>query len=124
MEEIVNDVDFKDWVILLKKDGTRPYLQITFLDNCVTTGGVMEQHCRKWNLSYHRGKNEIGTTAFKAVMAAMEHEVREHLTYKNRAVFNPHFDMEHLIKLIDQGALDTRKPKQENKNEQLNNRYR
>lgn len=49
-------------------------------------------------------KNEIVTTAFKAVMTAMEHEVRENFRYRGASIFNPHMDPDKLVDFVSDDA--------------------
>lgn len=65
---------------------------------CQDTGGIKEQAGRKWRLSKHMTDSEIVQTAFLAVRTAQEHELREQFKYKGYAIFNPHFDLDHLVK--------------------------
>jgi hypothetical protein len=48
--------------------------------------------------------NEIVTTAFKAVMTAMEHEVRESFKYRDVAIYNPHLDPDSLVDFVKNPA--------------------
>lgn len=76
------------------------YLQIfelEALDN--VTGGKTDWYGRKWLLSEHMTEAEIVQTVFKAVMTAVEHEVRETFLYKGQSVFDPHYDLERLVEL-------------------------
>ena len=109
IKKIIEDVNFKDWQIYVNKShDSRMYLQIIFTAPCVTTKEMLEQKCRKWWLSPYMTETEIVGTAYKAVVAAMDHEVREHFTYKNRTIYNPHFEVNDLIKLSDKVKLDAR----------------
>ena len=58
------------------------YLQVQFMGEDVETGKVELQKCRKWVLSYHMTETEIVNTAFKAIQAAEDHEIREFFRYK------------------------------------------
>lgn len=98
--EILADVQYLDWVFFVGADGPRLYLQVTFdMDGSHWTG-------RKWLLSSHMTKSEIVQTAFKAVMTAVEHEVRESFTYRAAAIFGPHYDVDALLSICD--ARDVR----------------
>jgi hypothetical protein len=59
-------------------------------------------------LSTFMTKSELVQTAFKAVMTASEHEIRETFTYKGRRIFGPHFDVEALWSIA--GKVDVRAP--------------
>lgn len=64
---------------------------------------------RWWRLSEHMTDSEIVGTAFKAVVTALEHEARENFLYKGHAVYDPHLDVEELVKLrASKGCLDVR----------------
>lgn len=52
--------------------------------------------------------SELVQTALKAVLTAVEHEVREQFLYRGRAIFNPHCDVEELVALCERRALDVR----------------
>lgn len=108
IKAILNQCHFKDWDIVVRLDDSRPYLQVQFDDACAVTGAFERQYCRKWMLSYHMTDSEIVTTAYKAVMAAIEHEVREHFTFQNQRIFNPHFDVYALVQLSKDKAISKR----------------
>lgn len=61
-------------------------------------------------LSPYMCPNEIVTTAFKAVMTAMEHEVRESFRYKDVAIFNPHLDPDALVDFVKNRANIQERP--------------
>lgn len=99
MQALIDLIEYKDWEIrVLEREGT-PYLQVTFQGEDLVTGEVAEQRGRKWMLSPWMTKSEVVQTAFKAVLAAEEHEAREAFRYKGRTVFGPHFDVEALADL-------------------------
>lgn len=97
--EILKEVVFSDWVFHLGLDDDRPWLQVRFNSVDSITGAHERQHGRKWLLSPFMTKSELVQTAFKAVMTATEHEVRETFTYKGRRIFGPHFDVDALWKV-------------------------
>jgi hypothetical protein len=66
---------------------------------------------RKWFLSQHMTRSEIVQTAFKAVITAMEHEVREGFTFRGEPIYGPHWDVELLAEMLalrGQNVLDVR----------------
>ena len=75
-------------------------LQIKFMDRDVVSGKMEMQSCRKWYLSAHSTTSEIVRTAWKAVLAAEEHEAAEKFTYKGVQVENPHLDVDDKARLI------------------------
>jgi hypothetical protein len=85
------------------------YLQISCADACNETGDQIVWKSRKWLLSEHMTDGEIVQTAFKATLAAIEHETRERFTYRDVSVFDPHYDIEKLVELRQSaGALKGR----------------
>lgn len=49
----------------------------------------------RW-LSPHASRSDVVRTAFGAILAYNEHEVREFFRYRDRAIFNPHGDIDAL----------------------------
>jgi len=97
IRDVVNQIQYKDWEFYIGGSNQRPYLQIRFLAVDSENPGVLEwQHCRKWWLSRYMIPSEILRTAWKAVLAAEEHEAGERFTYKGVALFNPHADLDAL----------------------------
>lgn len=86
-------------------DGHIPtYLQASFMAPCaVEGGGLLLQRTRKWQLSAHMTPSELVQTALKCVLTSLEHEAREHFTYRGAAIFGPHFDVEQLVLLCSRG---------------------
>ncbi len=72
------------------------------------TGLSGTQRSRKWRLSEHMTRSEVVQTALKAVLTAVEHEAREKFLYRGRAIFGPHFDVDELARLCDDGIPDIR----------------
>lgn len=103
IREALSQLKYKDWEFLLAVD--EAWLQVRFVDNGIPWGG------RKWTLSRHMTKGEVVQTALKAVLAAEEHEAREKFLYRERAIFGPHYDVDRLVDLIDNGAQVARKEK-------------
>lgn len=59
-------------------------------------------------LSPNMTKSELVQTAMKAVLAAEEHEAREHFRYRGKCIFGPHIDVDGLLAVCDD--LDARIP--------------
>ena len=82
------------------------YLQATFIAPCNSSGGKpVEQTTRKWQLSAHMTPSELVQTALKCVLTSQEHEAREQFLYRGQPIFGPHFDVERLADLCEQGSL-------------------
>lgn len=107
------EVRYRDWDFNVRMDGTRCYLQIGFWEQDTQNPAATEkmyQQGRKWLLSPHMTKSEVIQTAFKAVMTAEEHEVRERFSYRDKNIFGPHFHVDALWDLCDKKRIDIRKP--------------
>lgn len=85
--DVLGDIKYKDWKLLIIGEHSN-YLQWTF----ETEEGT--QFCRKWLIPDGMSKSEIVSTAFKAALAAEEHEAREAFRYKGKKIFGPHFDVD------------------------------
>lgn len=110
MQDVVSRIKHPLFQFSVVQRGSDPYLQVSFLamDHMSQAEGIMKG--RKWLLSSHMTPSEIVQTALKAVLTAMEHEAREDFTYRSRAIFAPHFDVEQLVELVDSGHTDRRPP--------------
>ncbi|WP_162917629.1 hypothetical protein [Dongia deserti] len=97
------------WHLIVLDDGTI-YLQVEDTDaRCAVTGEPTAWRGRKWRLSYHMTETEIVCTAFKALQAALDHELREHFTYRGARVFDPHRSIALLVEIAGRAdALDAR----------------
>jgi len=101
---------FQPWVVDLRADNKRWYLQIRDPNGtCNTTGNPMPWSGRKWMLSLYMTDTEVVMTAFKAYMAAVEHEAREGFKYDGLTIFDPHINVEDLARLRRGCPLDGRR---------------
>lgn len=102
VDDVLERIKFDKWKFRTAFAGAMYdalYLQIAADEVCNVTGKPMMWTSRKWLLSKHMTDGEIVQTAFKAVMTAMEHEVREKFLYRGVSVFDPHYDIEKLVEL-------------------------
>lgn len=104
IKHVLSLIDYRDWSIdVVDTTGWGLLLRVRF-----AADGVI-QHGRKWKLSRFMTKSEIVQTAFKAILTAEEHEVRERFRYRGAAIFGPHFDVDKLVGLAATPvALDAR----------------
>lgn len=102
IQDVLAEINYKDWEINAHATDSEMYLQVHFMD------GGEPQSGRKWRLSVWMTRSEIVQTAFKAVLAAEEHEVREKFNYRGRNIFGPHFDVDALVALVDDKCYDVR----------------
>lgn len=98
-QEIVDRIHYRNWRLAIREDGSRLYLQVQFDAPCAATGHVLRQHGRKWMLSPHMTVTEVVRTAFKACLAAEEHECQENFRYRGVPIFSPHLDVELLAEM-------------------------
>jgi hypothetical protein len=97
IEQILAEVQYKDWAFHVRPLGESFYLQVGFVDfRCTRWTG------RKWLISKHACKSEVVQTALKAVLTAEEHEARERFLYKGQPIFGPHKDVDALLAIADQ----------------------
>lgn len=109
IRDVLSDVSFNDWEFHVKPFDTKGgpmmeklshhYMQIQFMAPDLTTGEPERQYCRKWSLSLHMTVSEVVYTAFKAVMAALEHEAREQFRFRGASCLGPHVDVEQMVEL-------------------------
>jgi hypothetical protein len=111
---IIDSIEYKDWQFVLGGNIERPFLQIQFhaKDNSELWPDEENhlQYCRKWQLSKHMCKSEVIRTAWKAVLAAEEHEAAEKFRYNGVDLFNPHLDLVKLAELRKIIGVDVRQP--------------
>lgn len=108
MRELVNDIEFSDWKFQICVDNGIPFLRVAFQEEDVSSGRMAEVHGRKWRLSYHMTRSEVVQTALKAVLTAMEHEVRETFMWRGQRIFGPHLDIDVLHAIAEN--VDVRAP--------------
>lgn len=99
IEAVLRDVAYRDWQFYVGERHGDLYLQVRFLGPDSESREIALQSGRKWLLSSHMTRSEIVRTALKAVLAAEEHEARERFTYRGRAVFGPHLDVDVLARM-------------------------
>jgi len=108
--DALDNIEYRDWDIEAGPIGLpdAEWLRVSFMAD------GEKQYGRKWRLSQHMTKSEIVQTAFKAILTAEEHEVREKFLYRGHAIFGPHLNVDALVG-FSQLALDARPKKKEEK---------
>lgn len=106
-----------DWILKVLPVDKHFFLQVWFVAPCIVTGEMKVHKGRKWLLSVHMTETELFNTAFKAIQAAEEHEMRERFLIDDTAVFNPHVDLNDLAARIVDGdiGIDVRPDHREEK---------
>jgi hypothetical protein len=103
-QELISRIKFKDWLFYLAQEDDRLWIQVRYLETDVDgnphdANDLELQQGRKWLISRHATPSEFVQTCFKAVLTSMEHQAREHFTYRGARVFGPHFDVDQLVAL-------------------------
>lgn len=103
MELIVEDCKYlgRTFEVSVSPTTQAIYLQAWYMEDDTVTGKLEKQHTRRWLLSPEMTKSEIVATAFKCVITSMEHQAREWFTYKGRAIYHPHHDVDKLLEICE-----------------------
>ena len=109
IENILNDIKYKNWEFLLIEENKILFLQVKFIEKCACGRNKdMIHYCRKWRISPNITKSELVQLAFLAIMTAEEHEIRENFKYKSAAIFAPHYDVDKLLEIYEAHHFDMR----------------
>lgn len=112
---IIKQLHYKNWTFHIEERKDCFVLQMRFMAyNPAKPNTDMEpQSGRKWFLSKHACKAEVVRTAFKAVLAAEEHEACEHFWYKGTAIHSPHLDPDAVARVYQNEAKPLNKRKRQ-----------
>lgn len=110
VRDILCNVRYPGMDFHVMTEGGRCYLRVHNPQGvCTVTSEDLPWNGRWWRLSPHMTPSEIVSTAFKAVITALEHEARESFLYRGVPVYDAHLDVEQLADLrSDRSALDAR----------------
>ncbi len=106
-QAIVAQCAFNDWELVLHREhhGNPRYLQIEWNDeDNYNPGQPYRSKGRKWLISPYMTRSELVLTAWKAVLTAVEHEIREQFTYNGRTIMHPHVDVDVLWRSAAQSS--------------------
>ena len=97
------DCDFQDYRFSVYQSETTKavYLQAHYDETDTVTGKIETQATRRWFLSPEMSRSEIVATAFKCALTSMEHRTREWFLYRNRAIYQPHYDVDALWEICE-----------------------
>lgn len=90
IRNIVSEAKYLDWELYVDTMGDGFYVQVRFDAPDSETGVIESQHCRKWYISKWMTETEVVDTIYKAVEAAVIHEMKESFTYRGHMIHNPH----------------------------------
>ncbi len=88
----LDQITYPGYEFRLEHDDNCLFLQVRFDGVDSVTGEPALQSGRKWRVSYHCCQSEFVRTAYKAVEAAVLHEMQESFKYRGRAIYGPHID--------------------------------
>ena len=108
--DIIKNIEFPEREFSLFDKGDGFLLQVSYWEEDIDHPelGPQKQMARKWYVSPYATETEVVETAFKAIRTSMEHVVREHFTYKGRRICSPHFNVNAMMRLCDDGDFDLR----------------
>gem|GEM_PF-6111546 len=98
LQKILDDITYKNWKHRVTEKGSGWNYQCIFQAACSISGVVSEQKSRKWYISSYACKSEIVRTVYKAVISAETHEIDENFKYKQAAIYDPHRDVESMVR--------------------------
>lgn len=103
MELVLEDCRYlgKEFEVVVSRTTGAVYLRATYMEDDTVTGKLEKQYTRRWLLSPEMTKSEIVSTAFKCIMTSAEHQAREWFTYKNKAIYHPHHDVDKLLEICE-----------------------
>src|SRR3954463_13200329 len=107
MLAVLAEVACAEYHFKIENKGESHYLVAEYHEADVYSGEPGIKRTRKWLLSEHMTRSELGQTALKCVVTSHEHRVRESFLYRGRRVFGPHCDVESLWEIAEQ--TDVRK---------------
>lgn len=99
----VSDCEYPGYSFVVEEDSRGAvYLQAYYEEIDTITGKQETQYTRRWFLSPHMVKSEIVATTFKCIMTSMEHRAREWFTYRQKAIYQPHYDVDKLYEICEE----------------------
>ena len=101
VESILKDITYLDWKFAIGESNGRLYLQVNFWAPDADTGLRTIQKGRKWFLSEFMVRQEIVRTVYKAIEAAVQHEMDENFKLCGKCIYGPHIDPYALLTVAD-----------------------
>jgi hypothetical protein len=114
IREIVNLCKYPEYKFSVFIDGRGEiYLQAHYNEPDTITGKTEIQATRRWFISPQMTRSEIVQTCFKCIITSTEHRAREWFTYREKAIFGPHFNVDvlHAIMCENPKIYDNREEK-------------
>lgn len=102
IEAIVRDCEFQDYVFTVYEDEGRIHIGAHYYEADTLTGKMSLQTTRQWYISEPTNRSEVVATCFKCIMGSMEHKAREWFLYQNKAIYQPHHDVDKLLSITEE----------------------
>ena len=104
--QAVSECFFPRYIFEVKQSHTGyVYLQGHYEEADTATGKTETQYTRRWPLSPEMSKSEIVATVFKCAITSAEHAVREWFLYRDRAIYQPHYDVDTLHAICEERVM-------------------
>jgi hypothetical protein len=97
IRDIVSQVNFPGYEFIVDWCQDNAAVFVRHVEADVDTSCPEEQRGRPWLVTNKQTEGQIVDTCLKALLTSLEHRGREHFTYKNKAVFQPHFYIDQLL---------------------------
>ncbi len=99
---IVAECKFPDFHFEVITIDSVNYIRGVYYEADTQTGQRERQQTRYWIVETTASRSEIVATCFKCIMTSMEHRTRERFTYRNRAIYQPHHDVDKLLEICEE----------------------
>ena len=99
VKSILSEVSCNDYSWRITKINDYVSIQVEYPEKDIKSGVLELQVGRHWLIPETYGTGQILQTALKAILTSYEHRVREHFLWREKAIFQPHFDPEELLKI-------------------------
>lgn len=107
LRELLALISFPDYTFCTRAAPHGTYFLFAwYFERDVRTAKMERQTTRRWLITQQMTDSEIVQTAFKLVLTSYEHRAREHFRYRDKRIFGPHFDVEDLVRLCEDGRND------------------
>lgn len=94
--DVLSEVHYLGYDFRMEVNGSQVSINCTYKEPDVQSGSMETQNGRPWAIDPSWGAQQIVQTALKAILTSLEHRCREHFTWRGRAIYQPHFDLETL----------------------------
>jgi hypothetical protein len=83
-------------------EGTTAFIHATYMEADTVSGAIEEQRTREWVIDMLKAsRSQVVATCFKCVITSMEHKTREWFLYRDKAIYQPHHDVDALLAICE-----------------------